>query len=216
MLAHLVFAYPPVNCRIAHPICSCDLVDRQLIFLPFCDDFADVRREILARTTELHATLLRSGDTFSLALLDRDALILSDEAQQLQNQIADECAEQILIPPCIQQRHIQYNHLNAFFAGDDAPLFLDFLVVSPQPVDALDVQCIAVPQFFQQPLIIRAVEILAGQLVDVDILFPNAASFIARSWRSSFWSNEETRTYAYVLLFIVTSMILQLLSAEKG
>ena len=46
--------------------------------MPFCDDFADVRREILARTTELHTALLRSGDTFSLALLDRDALILSE------------------------------------------------------------------------------------------------------------------------------------------
>ena len=66
----------------------------------------------------------------------------------------------------IEQRHIYDHHVDTFVFRDDAPLVLDFLVVSSKPVDTLYKKCIPRTKTLDEPLVVRSVKVLAGLLVD--------------------------------------------------
>ena len=55
---------------------------------------------------------------------------------------------QILSPPCVQQRHIDNANVYPFLFCERSPLTLDRFIVSPQTVDALDVEQICLSRRF--------------------------------------------------------------------
>ena len=60
--------------------------------------------------------------------------------------VADVGAQvKILAPPGVQQGHVQHHNVDLFLLGENPPLILNFLIISPQPVDALDVEQIVRP-----------------------------------------------------------------------
>ena len=79
-------------------------------------------------------------DTLRLSRPDVGALVLRHEGENLQDNIAEESPCQILAPPGVQQGHVQHHDVHPLLFGEDQPLILDFLIVSSQPVDALDIE----------------------------------------------------------------------------
>ena len=47
---------------------------------------------------------------------------LGDIGQQLQNNVRNECSDQITALPRIQKRHIQHNNIRSLFLGQNTPL----------------------------------------------------------------------------------------------
>lgn len=125
------------------------------------------------RPPEPDALCLCGGDALGLPLPDIGALALGHKGQHLQHDVAEECAHQVLAPAGVQQRHIQHHDVNALFLRQHPPLFQNFRIVAPQPVDALDVEQIAFFQFPQQAFVLRAVKVLAGLPVRVDVFLRN-------------------------------------------
>lgn len=68
---------------------------------------------------------------------------------------------------------IQHHNVDAFILCEHPPLLQNFRVIAPQTINALDIEQIVFFHFPQQFFILRAVEILAGLLVHVNILFTN-------------------------------------------
>ena len=125
------------------------------------------------RSAKADALGFRRRDTLRLSLTDIGALILRHKGQHLQDNIAEEGSHQVLAPAGVQQRHIQYHDVDAFFFREDAPLFQNLAIIPSQPVDALDVEQIARLEFFHQLLVLGAVKVLAGLLVHKDVLLRN-------------------------------------------
>ena len=65
----------------------------------------------------------------------------------------------------IEKEHIKCADIGALLYDQNLPLILYFLVISPQAVNAFDVDQIVSFQFARQPLILWAIKILAGLFV---------------------------------------------------
>ena len=128
----------------------------------------EVIRQRNRRSAELDALGFGRCDSLRLPLADELPLILRYEGQNLQHQVGNEGAHQVLALPGIQQRHSNDADVHIFLLGQDAPLVLHLLIIAPQPVDALNVEQVARLQLFHQLFVLRPVEILAGYLVHVN------------------------------------------------
>ena len=111
---------------------------------------------------------LGRGDALGLSLTDELALRLGHIAQKLQHDIRDQRSRKIPALASVQQRHIQYNNGCLLLFRDDPPLLQNFIIVSSQPVNALDDESIARLDSFQQAEICRPVKIYAALLLLVD------------------------------------------------
>ena len=76
----------------------------------------------LWRPAEPYPSGLGGRNSLRLTLTDIGKLILSDKGEYLQHNIAQKRAHQILPLSGIQQRHVQYHNVNAFFFGQYSPL----------------------------------------------------------------------------------------------
>ena len=90
------------------------------------------------RTPKTHALRFHHGDALRLSLPDELPLRLSHITEQLQNDVGDQRAGEIPVPPGIQQGHIQHDNGRALLFGNDPPLLQNFVVIPTQPVNALD------------------------------------------------------------------------------
>ena len=88
----------------------------------------------------------------------------------MQDNIAEEGPHQVLAPAGVQQRHIHHHDVNTLLLGQNPPLFQNLAVVAAQPVDALDIEQVVRLQLFDQLLVLGPLKILAGLLVQKDIL----------------------------------------------
>ena len=93
---------------------------------------------ILEFPPKVDAPGLGRGDPLGLPLAAELPLCLGNIAQQLKDDVSDQHPGEI--PPLtgIQQRHIQYHDGHLFFLCEQVPLLQNLVVVSSQPVDALD------------------------------------------------------------------------------
>lgn len=117
------------------------------------------------------------GDALGLSLVDEFAFRLRDVAEQLKHDVRDQRAGEVFATSGIQKGHIQHDHVSLFFFCEDAPLLDDFVVVASQPVDAFDDEGVAPFQPFQKPLILRALEVPAGLLIQKNAGLANAKGF---------------------------------------
>ena len=76
--------------------------------------------------------------TAHMPLADKFPFRLRHIGEQLQDNVCDQRSGQVSPLAGIQQRHIQNNNGCLLLLGDNAPLLHDFLIIAPQPVDALD------------------------------------------------------------------------------
>ena len=149
-LHRLSFAQAAVECRLAHAVLPENFVKRHFFSLPLCYELVKVRRSFFCRSSESHTTLFCRRDSLRLPLTNRCTLVFRDERKQLQHEVADECSEQVFIPSCVEQRHINHNNIHFFLLCDDPPLVLNFLIIPSKAVDAFDNQCITWAQPFDE------------------------------------------------------------------
>ena len=144
-------------------------VERRRAHIVFFQNFIkryEILRSFFRRSSEPHTALFRRRNAFGLPLTNGRALIFRDKRQELQYKVADEGSEQILMVSCIKQRHIYDHHVNAFVFRYDAPLVLDFLVVSSKAVYALYKKRVTRSKTLDEPLVVRSIEVLTGLLVN--------------------------------------------------
>ena len=82
-------------------------------------DSANVQRAVTAAS---RPSGLGGRNALRLTLTDIGTFIFSDKGEYLQHNIAQKRAHQILPLSGIQQRHVQYHNVNAFFFGQYSPL----------------------------------------------------------------------------------------------
>nr|DAE41435.1 MAG TPA: hypothetical protein [Caudoviricetes sp.]DAJ53536.1 MAG TPA: hypothetical protein [Caudoviricetes sp.] len=58
----------------------------------------------------------------------------------MQYNITQECPHQVFPSTGIQQRHIQYHNINSFPLSQYPPLLQNLRIVTPQTIDALDIE----------------------------------------------------------------------------
>ena len=58
-------------------------------------------------------------------------------AQELKNNIGNQHPGEVPALTRIQQGHVQHHNGNLLFLGQQTPLLQNFIVIAPQPVDAL-------------------------------------------------------------------------------
>lgn len=136
------------------------------------------------RASKAHPASLRRRDALSLPLAYVHALVLRNERQDLQHDVAEKRPHQILASPRVQQRHIQHDDVDAFLLRQHAPLFQYLRIIPPETVDALDAEQVVSLHFTQQLLVLRSVEVLARLLVRVDV-FIRDAHLVQRNGLSS-------------------------------
>ena len=124
----------------------------------------------LRGAAEAHAAALGRGDALGLAGADGFALVLRDKGEELQHQVCDKGAHQVLGEGGVQQRHVQHADIHPALLGQEAPLLENLLVVAAQPVDAVQEQQVPAPQPVQEALVLRPAEVLAALLVQEDVL----------------------------------------------
>ena len=90
----------------------------------------------LFRAAEFYAAFPGSFDALALTLADNPPFVVGHEAQDAEDEVADEGAEEILGAPRVEQGHVDDADVDALRAREEAPLLLDLLVVPSQPVDA--------------------------------------------------------------------------------
>ena len=95
--------------------------------------------------------------------------IFAEEGQYLQNQISDEGSHQTLAIPGVHQRHVDHADVSSDVFRQNTPLFLYLLIVPAQPVNAENVQQIAILDFVDHFLILRTLEVLPGLLVNEQV-----------------------------------------------
>lgn len=138
--------------------------------LPLLLEIHKLGRHLLSRPAEADTAELCGGDSFFLPLTDILTLRLRDIGQDLQHQIRDEGARQILIRAArVEQRHIKNDDIRLFRLRDIAPLIQNLLVIAAQPIDRLDDQRILRLETPQETLVARAVEILAAELIQINV-----------------------------------------------
>ena len=76
----------------------------------------------LWRPAEPYPSGLGGRNSLRLTLTDIGTFIFGDKGEYLQHNIAQKRAHQILPLSGIQQRHVQYHNVNAFFFGQYSPL----------------------------------------------------------------------------------------------
>ncbi len=74
---------------------------------------------------------------FSLALAVELPLRLGDITQQLKHNVRNQYTGEVPALTRIQQGHVQHHNGNLLFLGQQTPLLQNFIVIAPQPVDAL-------------------------------------------------------------------------------
>ena len=104
----------------------------------------------------------------------------------MQDNVTEKGPHQVLAPTGVQQRHIQYHKINTFLLREDAPLFQDFAIISPQTVDALDVEQIVFFSFRSSRLYWGRSKSLPDCLSIKICLLETPTSPKAMTWRSSF------------------------------
>ena len=123
-------------------------------------------------SAEADAVFLRDGDPFRLAGADVRSLVLGDEREDLQDDVGDEFADEILaFRAGVEQGHIEDENVRLQLPRDAAPLFDNHIVVSAEAVDGLDDEEVARLQDFQHTDVGGADKILAAFLVGVDSVF---------------------------------------------
>lgn len=145
-----------------------------LFFLPGFHDAVKVNRSLLHRSAQMNSPCTCGSNALRLPLADVVSLVLCYKGQHLQYNVAQKCAHKVLTAPGIQQRHIDPTDIYALLFGQNPPLNLEFLIVTPKPVNALDIEQITGFQFAQQLLILRANKVLAGLFINVNMLVFNA------------------------------------------
>ena len=101
------------------------------------DDFV-VRRAIFRSAAELDAARFGGRDAFRLPLMDKLPLGLRHIREQLQNDVRDQRSNQIASLPRIQKRHIEHHNIHLLLFCQQAPLLQNIIIISSQPVDALN------------------------------------------------------------------------------
>ena len=73
-----------------------------------------------------------------LPLADVLPFALGHVGQELENDVRNERPGQVPVIAGVQQGHIQHPDFRLYLLGDMPPLLQNFLIVTPQPVDAFD------------------------------------------------------------------------------
>ena len=87
--------------------------------------------------------------------------MLGHEREYLQHEVGNEGPQQIPVPPCIQQRHVQYKNVHMQFPREQPPLLLYFLIIAAQAIDARDTELVAGPEPCQQVFVTGTAKVLA-------------------------------------------------------
>ena len=138
--------------------------------LPELVDLDEVAGQGPGFPAEAYAPQACRRDAFRLPPPDGLPLVLGDERKHLQDKVGDERPQQVPVPPCVQQRHVQHKDVHAHFPGEDAPLLLYLFVIPAKPVDARDAEQVPGPEPRQERPVLRPLEVLAGQPVREDTL----------------------------------------------
>ncbi len=90
--------------------------------------------------SKAHAALSGRRNAFGLSGTDAFPFILGNERKHLQDQIGNECSEQVFVPPGVEQGHVQDENVHALFLGQHAPLFQNLLIIAAEPVNTGDAE----------------------------------------------------------------------------
>lgn len=116
----------------------------------------------------MDAARLCGGNALRLPPADALALALRHKRQNLQHQIRNKRPQQILVARRIQKRHVNHTDIHALLLGQNAPLRLNLLIIPAQPVNAWNIEQIALLKPPHQPPVVWPVKVLSGLLVHVD------------------------------------------------
>lgn len=106
--------------------------------LPGVVNSGEILRQRLWRATKTDAAGFGGSDAFGLALTNVHALIFSNKAEHLQNDIRQKGADKIFAAPGVEQRHIKHDDIDAAFFGEESPLLEDLSVIAAETIDAFD------------------------------------------------------------------------------
>ena len=128
-----------------------------------------ILRQRAGRPAEANPPGLGRGDALCLALAEVSPLVLRHEGEDLQDDVAEEGAHQVLAPPGVQQGHVQHHDIHPLLLGKQTPLVQNLPVVAPQAVDAVEIEQIVPPELPHQALVLGAVKVLPRLLVGEDV-----------------------------------------------
>ena len=151
----------PEESGLAQAAAAQGLLQGDFFFLPGLHDVLKAGGHPDQRAAHGNAPGLGRGDALGLAAADALPLALGHKGENLQHQVGDERPHQVLPLTGIQEGHIQHGDVHLLLLRQQPPLVLDFLIISSQAVDALDIEQIARPEPLYQLLILRPGEILA-------------------------------------------------------
>lgn len=161
---------PLQKCLVGHAEHGGGLSGRQFAVCPPLIHAFILRRFLNGSASKLNAPGPRRRDPLRLPLAYELPLRLRHIGKKLQHDIRDQLPGQVTPLPGIQQGHIQNHDGNALLLRQIAPLIQNLVVISPQPVDALDEQGVARLDFSAQPPVARTIKVLARFLVQNDVL----------------------------------------------
>lgn len=142
---------------------------------PSFGDFFKIIRRLFRLSAAVHAFALGCHDALGLPLADVVPFGLSDIAEDLQDQIRDECPGEVLfLFPGVEQRHVQDDDIDLLFLGDDLPLLQDLFIIPSQRVDRMQIEDISRSELLHHPQIARARKAAPGLFVHEDVLFGHA------------------------------------------
>lgn len=123
----------------------------------------------LRRTAELYPPSFGGLNAFFLPLANIGSFILCYKRQNLKYDVAEKRTNEIFSSASVKKRHIDDHDIYPLFLCENAPLFLDFLIIAAETVDALDHEEISGTEFSDEFFVLRPVKIFAGQFVHVYI-----------------------------------------------
>jgi hypothetical protein len=114
---------------------------------PQLRQFIEVIGRPFGRPAHVDASRLRRLYAFGLPFLYGVAFAVRHEGQDLQYEVREESPHEVFSVACVQQRHINHGDIHTVLFGEDAPLALDFLIITPKPVNAFNIEQIAGLEF---------------------------------------------------------------------
>ena len=99
-------------------------------------DRTEIWRKRAGRPAESYTSGLGRRDSLGLTPADVFTFILGHEGQNLENQVGNEGSHQVFTVSSIQKRHIQHTNIDTDFLRENTPLFLYFLIITSQSVNA--------------------------------------------------------------------------------
>ncbi len=168
---HPIFPKPPVKGCRTHAARLRGFSQFDFAFLPSSYHITEIVRDTDHGTPEFYTIRFGGGDPLRLTFAYVFTLVLCDKGKNLQYNVGKKSSHQVFSVSRVKQRHINHGNVDFLFAGEESPLFLYFIVISPKTVDAENIQKIAFFHFLDKLFVPWSVEVLAGLFINIDVPF---------------------------------------------